>query len=222
MINALFSEPRDQIDLSHAILQSLNNFANQGIFTTDEKLNIYSWNHWLEIHTGKLAQEVIGKNLLDIYPELIERNLQRFYYQALAGQIVILSQRFHHYLLPMRVFNNHNENEQMWQTTRIGPLLLQRECIGTLTLIDDVTDRVEKEKQFQKQIIDLENAHNILQKTAEENLRLAMAINSASEGVMITDPHQINNQIIYVNPAFTKITGYFESEVIGKSYDLLL
>jgi two-component system, cell cycle sensor histidine kinase and response regulator CckA len=214
-------ELAEKSHLAEVILQSLNNFVNQGMFITDVNLTIYGWNHWLEIHTGKTAEEMLGKNLLDAYPDLRERNLTRFYNQALEGQIIILSQRFHRYLLPMRVFNNHHENTPMWQTARIGPLLSQGQCIGTLTLIDDVTERVEREAQFQQQIIELENTQKNLRKIADENLRLAMAINSASEGVMITDTQQPQQKIIYVNPAFTEITGYLPEEVTGHNCDFL-
>jgi len=35
---------------------------------------------------------------------------------------------------------------------------------------------------------------------AVENLRLARAVNSASDGVVITDPNSTDNPIIYTNP----------------------
>ena len=56
-------------------------------------------------------------------------------------------------------------------------------------------------------------------KTAEERLRLqSAALESAATGVVITD---INGQIISVNPAFTEITGFDSTEVIGKNPRLL-
>jgi PAS domain S-box-containing protein len=51
---------------------------------------------------------------------------------------------------------------------------------------------------------------------AEEELRLRdRAMASSANGIVITDPNQPENPIIYVNPAFTRITGYSEAGVIG-------
>src|SRR5262245_39306457 len=62
------------------------------------------------------------------------------------------------------------------------------------------------------------------QKPAEERLRLLKtAIEQSSESVIITtaqlDPP--GPQIVYVNPAFTKMTGYAPEEVIGKTPRIL-
>ena len=51
---------------------------------------------------------------------------------------------------------------------------------------------------------------------AEEELRLRdRAMASSANGIVITDPNQPDNPIVYANPAFTRITGYSEAEVIG-------
>ncbi len=47
-----------------------------------------------------------------------------------------------------------------------------------------------------------------------ERLRLATALESAGEGIMITDP---TGTITYVNPAFELITGYGRREVVGSN-----
>jgi PAS domain S-box-containing protein len=51
-----------------------------------------------------------------------------------------------------------------------------------------------------------------------ENLRLATAIEQAAEGVMITD---LEPRIQYVNPAFTRMTGYSRAEALGQNPRLL-
>ncbi|HCS63540.1 MAG TPA: diguanylate cyclase [Cellvibrio sp.] len=53
---------------------------------------------------------------------------------------------------------------------------------------------------------------------AEEELRVAATAFEAREGMMITDPNGI---IVRVNNAFTEITGYSPSEVIGQNPSLL-
>src|SRR3989441_965747 len=53
---------------------------------------------------------------------------------------------------------------------------------------------------------------------AEATLRLRdRAIAETSNGILITDPHQRDNPIIYVNPAVERITGYRMDEVLGRN-----
>ena len=55
-------------------------------------------------------------------------------------------------------------------------------------------------------------------KKAEEALRLRdRAIAASSNGIVITDPNQPDNPIIYVNPAFESMTGYCAQEILGRN-----
>jgi diguanylate cyclase (GGDEF)-like protein/PAS domain S-box-containing protein len=60
-------------------------------------------------------------------------------------------------------------------------------------------------------------------KRSEEALRLRQrVIESSSNGIMITDTTEPGNPIIYVNPAFGRITGYEPHEALGSSIYFLL
>jgi PAS domain S-box-containing protein len=138
--------------LNAAVLHWMHDLAAQGIVTTDSELNVVEWNNWMEEHTGKRAHEVIGRNLLDLFPELIERRLDRHYKWALEGQVRVLSQALHGYLISMPVVSGGHGYPEMQQAVRISPLSHEGQVIGTLTIIEDVTERVAREAELQAQI----------------------------------------------------------------------
>jgi PAS domain S-box-containing protein len=87
--------------LDAAMLRWMCEFAAQGLLVTDEQLRIRSCNKWFEKQSEKSEKDLIGKNLLEIFPELAARGFDRYYSDALGGQSRILSHRLHKYLLPM-------------------------------------------------------------------------------------------------------------------------
>lgn len=147
------------MEASPTLLENLDRLGAWGILTTDCDLRIVGWNRWLERHSGKPANEVLGKSLFDLYPDLRVRNLDRYYRQALDGQASILSQRFHKYLLAMPPTVTSVDLMHMQQTVRISPLTEGGETRGTLTLIEDVTERVATEQELRKQAQSLEEAN---------------------------------------------------------------
>jgi PAS domain S-box-containing protein len=132
--------------LTQSFLEWLENYAPQGILITDENLIIRGWNRWLESNTGMTAAQVIGRSIFEVFPELVERNFAKFYTQVLHGESVLLSQRFHHYLLKMPA--PVGIAEDMPQTARISPLLSGDKVIGTVTMVYDVSERVLHETEL--------------------------------------------------------------------------
>ncbi len=53
---------------------------------------------------------------------------------------------------------------------------------------------------------------------AEEALRLRdRAVQAVTQGILITDPSQPDNPIIYASPGFEQLTGYAAAEVVGRN-----
>lgn len=65
------------------------------------------------------------------------------------------------------------------------------------------------------------HSENVLRRN-EEQLRLfELAIATTPSGVAFTDPGQRDNPVVYVNPAFSRITGYSADEALGRSLRFL-
>jgi signal transduction histidine kinase/CheY-like chemotaxis protein len=151
--------------LADAMLRWFDDLAVQGIMTTDANLTIVSWNHWLEVHSGRRAADVVGRLLTEVWPDLIARGFDQHYADALAGRVRVVAQALHGYLLPLR--SRVPAFEHMPQSARIAPLVSGGRIAGTITVIDDVTERIVREDELRSQITALDAARA----TAEDAVR---------------------------------------------------
>lgn len=70
----------------------------------------------------------------------------------------------------------------------------------------------------EKQTIGVATDVSYLGQNERLNVKLfERAINLATDGIVITDAHHSDNAMIYVNPAFERITGYSKDEMIGQN-----
>ena len=195
-----------------ALLGWLNDHADQGIFTTDVNLKITGWNHWLEIHSGLLASGMIGRYLLEAYPQLAQRRLERFYNQALSGQVVFLSQRLHGYLLPLPAIAVNTKLPQMFQSVRIAPLMAHGRVLGTITTIEDVSERVVREAELQSKIDELQRTEAMLRSTQARLQHLL----SSSPAIIYTSEAKENFTATFVSENITEKLGYTPEEFLSE------
>jgi signal transduction histidine kinase len=158
----------ESLDLIDAAFRRwFQELADRGIFTTDTELCIRTWNRWLELQTGITADQAVGQLLFDVCPTLVDRGFDRYYRDALGGEVKMLSERFHKYLIPIsRSFHSVGITD-MAQSARIAPLLVDGQVVGTLTVIDDVTERVVSERELRSQIAASEHARAVAEEASQ-------------------------------------------------------
>src|SRR5262245_33017678 len=101
--------------LNAAVRHWMQELTAQGMITSESELNVVKWNNSIEAHTGKRASEFISNNLLELFPELTDRRLDRNYKWALEGQVRVLSQALHGYLISMPPVSAEHGYAQMQQ-----------------------------------------------------------------------------------------------------------
>src|SRR5688572_13048354 len=74
-------------------------------------------------------------------PSLVDRRLDDYFADALRGEVKVLARALHGHLLPFPPPISGTRFEHMQQSARIAPLLLEGKVCGTITVIEDVSER---------------------------------------------------------------------------------
>jgi PAS domain S-box-containing protein len=152
--------------LQAAIAHWLSHETQRGVFVTDPQFRLVVWNQWMEAHSGLQAGDVLGRPLFELYPEAATRGIRDYYEGALEGAVTLLSHAFHRFLIALPPTNMELGAAEMPQTAHIGPLTLDGSVVGTISIIDDVSDRLATEHALRKQI----EAQRRARATAEQAL----------------------------------------------------
>jgi HEAT repeat protein len=120
-----------------------------GVFTTDADLVIRVWDATLARLTGISEESATGQGLTALLPDLEKRGLlKRFQRSLKEGVVEVLAPAFHHYLIPCAPVNPSKHFEKMQQRVTIAPLRDDDAIVGLIVAIDDVTERLERERDL--------------------------------------------------------------------------
>jgi len=183
----------DALQRQQAEMKVLFNLIPAMIWFKDAKNRILRLNKQAAEIVGKSVEEVEGKSTDEIHPQ----EASKFYSDDLA---VIRSG------LPklgiVETIRDSEGKEHWIQTDKVPFCDEAGNVIGVVVVAHDITER----------------------KHAEESLRLlGSAVEQSKESIVITDA-QLDlpgPRILFVNPAFTMMTGYAADEVLGKTPRIL-
>src|SRR6185503_1184323 len=152
-----------------------------GIFITNSNLVIRSWDSWMTSATGISAESAIGVELVSLFPELEKRGMLARFERVLAtGVVEVLAPTFHHYLIPCAPLAPSKRFDKMQQHVTIAPLREQQSIVGAIVTIEDVTSRLERERDLTEQLA-----------SADEPTRLR-----AAEAIAQEDEHSAGEKLI--------------------------
>ncbi|HEX6284595.1 MAG TPA: HEAT repeat domain-containing protein, partial [Pyrinomonadaceae bacterium] len=120
-----------------------------GIFTTDAHLIIQVWDATLARLTGIGGQSAAGQPLTALLPDLEKRSLLKRFETALnEGVVEVLAPAFHHYLIPCAPVTPSRYFDKMQQRVTIAPLRDDDSIAGLIVTVEDVTERLEREREL--------------------------------------------------------------------------
>ncbi len=205
---------RDREERLHGIL----NTVADAIVTINEKGKIIAFNKAAETIFGYSAEEAIGKNISILISAKHSASHDKYmgdYKTKSISTIIGVQGR--------EECGRKKDGTEFPLELSVTELTHGKRKFFT-GIMRDITDRKEAEKEIRHANEQLEarvkdrtkelTQEIVVREQAEGRLRLAaQVIENLTEGVIIIDPEF---RIISVNPAYTDITGYSPSEVIGK------
>jgi len=130
-----------------------------GVFTIDTKLVVRVWDATLEQLTGISKETASGQELTAIIHDLEERGLLKRIQRSLnEGVVEVLATAFHHYLIPCAPVTPSKRFDKMQQRVTIAPLRDDDAIAGLIVTIEDVTERLERERELSARLAEGDEA----------------------------------------------------------------
>ncbi len=158
---------------------------SMGILSIDKAYKIIVYNDWLEKHSGLNADEVLGKSIFDVFPEIRKKGEDRFIVNCIEQKrSFIMSPLIHRYLLDLAIMKN-GQNIQMLQEVKLFPVSENGDGDGALILIKDLTEQLLHEKELNQKTEIL----NVVRKINR------MMVNVTSEEMLFSQSVRILSEI---------------------------
>ncbi len=131
------------------ILQSIN----IGIVIIDKQFNIIEWNNWMTTYSDKSEDDVLGKNIYEVYPELDRVCFNRGSKTVFSfGNLVFLSSKLHKFLFPFKLTGAYSASfDFMQQSCYLLPIKDDDGNVTSLMInVHDVTENAMLERHLKE------------------------------------------------------------------------
>jgi HEAT repeat protein len=156
-----------------------------GILTTDADLIVRSWDAVLAQMTGISADAACGRTLAALAPEAEANGVLVLLREAIAsGAAMVLAPAIHHYLFACEPSNASSGFTRMQQRVVVTPLRNEAGIAGLALSVEDVTERLDAERQLAHALRDPDPA---VRKAAIERFGPLLAEGPASVQAVMRD-----------------------------------
>ena len=142
---------------------NISNRLNTGILILDNDFNIIMWNRFLEVHANKKDNQVTGKSVFTVFPELP----QKWFERKLSSVIQLKTQSFcgweqrHHLFELSHSRPITTDSHFMAQNCTFLPIVTDTNDSYICILIEDVTDVCHYQTQLKKALAELAKINRI-------------------------------------------------------------
>jgi len=144
---------------SDSIARILTNGLSIGCIEINNDYTIEMFNKWVENHSSLKLSNVIGKNIFEIFPEIIKRKKDKYLINAIENQIPsILSPLIHKYFIHLEIIRDEIILPMVHET-RIYPCQKDDGTVCALILIKDLTEQTIYEDELRNAKQEAENAN---------------------------------------------------------------
>ncbi len=155
--------------------------------------------------SGMDVKSSIGKTIKEIYPTIEPIWIERY------GNVAITGKPIH--------FEDYNHNtKKYYDATAFSPskgkfAMLFRDITEERKIKEALKESLEnRQKALLNLLEDIQEEKQISEKRARDLLKFQLAVENATDHIVITDP---DGKIIYANRAVEKLTGFSRKEIIG-------
>jgi HEAT repeat protein len=118
-----------------------------GIFTVDVQLVVRTWDRWMADTTGISASAALGRPVGITLPGALERGLLDLLRRVIEfGMVEVLSPGLHGYLIASPPTTAYPGIDHMQQHVSMGPQREDGRVTGVVVTIEDVTERVARDR----------------------------------------------------------------------------
>jgi len=129
------------------------------MFTVDLGLVVRTWDPWMAAVTSIPAADALGRPLTAVLPGVSERGVVTLLRGVLErGTVEVLATSLHQYLIECPPSRPSTGFDRMQQRVSIGPVREDGRITGALVTIEDVTERVVRERSMSDSVDGLAGA----------------------------------------------------------------
>jgi PAS domain S-box-containing protein len=179
-------------DLSNVLERTSDAFIS-----LDRDLRVLKTNAAAAVELGFAKQDLIGRRLAEIVPDLAATPLDQAMHATLAGGEPVSVEQLH-------------PTSRRWFNLRCFPAPQ-----GLIVFANDITERKQAERMLLDAKLGLERRVELRTKQLRQATQLLAAVfDRAPGGIAITD---VDGNFVRANPAYQALVGYSEAALVGRS-----
>lgn len=196
-------------------MTAINSFKNvideleQGVIFLDSQLKVLYLNKWVEDHTKTDVLTAIGQDFISIFPEVVNTRV----FEGVSDALVFGLSSYISFSSSQVCFDFYKHGLHGVEFYRVKQLIFIKPCVlennetGCQILVQDVSERIDREERLKKISTELNTTAHALSRELEV---LSTVLNSTTSAIIGFDS---NGKIELANSAVEQVFGYDVHEI---------